>query len=86
MRVLVTGGAGFVGAWTVRALLDDSHDVCLQVRDPSKLASVLGPLGASGVDHVRGDAWMMMVPDLPTNRVVAAGPLITVREVTSRLQ
>ena len=55
MRVMVTGGTGFVGAWTVRALLDDSHDVCLLVRDPSKLASVLGPLGASGVDHVKGD-------------------------------
>ena len=29
MNILVTGGAGFIGRWIVKRLLDDGHDVCV---------------------------------------------------------
>ena len=55
MRVLVTGGTGFVGAHSVKALLDAGHEVRLLVRAPDRIAAALGPLGIGSVDHVVGD-------------------------------
>lgn len=56
MRVMVTGGTGYVGAHSVKALLSAGHQVRLLVRDPAKAKSVLGALGISGkLDCVRGD-------------------------------
>jgi nucleoside-diphosphate-sugar epimerase len=55
MRVLVTGGTGFVGCHTVAALLADGHQVRLLVRDPGRIAPALGPLGITEVDAVVGD-------------------------------
>jgi nucleoside-diphosphate-sugar epimerase len=55
MRVLITGGTGFVGAHTARALLRDGHRVRLLVRDPDKLAPIFGGALASGCEVVRGD-------------------------------
>ena len=55
MRVLVTGGTGYLGAHAVRILVDDGHDVRLLVRDPSRLDLVLGPLGLERPAHVVGD-------------------------------
>ncbi len=56
MKVLVTGGTGFVGAHSVRAIREAGHDVRLLVRSPARLAPALEPLGVSGVEHVVGDA------------------------------
>src|SRR5437763_731681 len=53
---MVTGGTGFIGAHTVRALLDARHEVRLLVRDPALLDAVLRPLGVDAVDPVVGDA------------------------------
>lgn len=57
MKVLVTGGTGFVGAHTVAALLDAGHDVRLLVRRPERVATTLGELGVDTgrLDLVEGD-------------------------------
>jgi dihydroflavonol-4-reductase len=52
MRVLVTGGTGFVGTHTVAALVEAGHDVKLLVRSPERVASSLAPLG---IEAVAGD-------------------------------
>jgi nucleoside-diphosphate-sugar epimerase len=56
MRVLVTGGTGFVGSHSVAALVGAGHEVRLLVRSPDRIAPALRPLGITGeVDHVVGD-------------------------------
>ncbi|HEY2427355.1 MAG TPA: SDR family NAD(P)-dependent oxidoreductase, partial [Acidimicrobiales bacterium] len=55
MRVMVTGGTGFVGAHTVKALVDAGHSVRLLVRTPAKIDEVLKPLGVNAPDYVVGD-------------------------------
>ena len=55
MRVMVTGGTGFVGAHAVKALLDAGHEVRLLVRSPDRVDEVLKPLGAEVTDYVVGD-------------------------------
>lgn len=56
MRVLVTGGTGFVGSHTVAALRSAGHDVRLLVRKPERIGVALEPLGVTEpVDHVVGD-------------------------------
>lgn len=55
MRILVTGGTGFVGAWTSRAVQDAGHQVRFLVRDPAKLEVSAGALGVTTSDHVVGD-------------------------------
>ena len=57
MRVLVTGGTGFVGSHSVAALKGAGHDVRLLVRDPARIAPALAPhgLAADDVTAVRGD-------------------------------
>jgi nucleoside-diphosphate-sugar epimerase len=59
MKVLVTGGTGFVGATAVAALVDAGHDVRLLARDPGKVAPALRQHGTDLPDRVRvavGDA------------------------------
>jgi nucleoside-diphosphate-sugar epimerase len=44
MRVLVTGATGYVGAYTVKALLAAGHKPRLLVRNPDRLASTIGTI------------------------------------------
>jgi nucleoside-diphosphate-sugar epimerase len=56
MRILVTGGTGFVGSHSVAALMADGHEVKLLVRSPDRIAPALAPLGVKErLDHVVGD-------------------------------
>lgn len=55
MRVLVTGGTGFIGAWTAKAVADAGHHVRFLVRDPARLATSAAQLGVDTSDHVVGD-------------------------------
>ena len=55
VRVLVTGGTGFVGAHSVKALVDAGHDVRLLVRSPDRIATNVRPLGVADVDFAVGD-------------------------------
>lgn len=55
MRVLVTGGTGFVGSHAVEALLAAGHEVRLMVRRPAKVDAVLGPRGIVPTEVVAGD-------------------------------
>ena len=42
---MVTGGTGFVGAHSTKALVDAGHQVRLLVRDPARIDATLRPLG-----------------------------------------
>lgn len=56
MRILVTGGTGFVGSHATKALLDAGHEVRLLVRSPKRIRRSLGPLGIEDkIDHITGD-------------------------------
>jgi dihydroflavonol-4-reductase len=55
MLVAATGGTGFIGSHTVRALIEGGHRVRLLVRDPVKMKRVYEPHGIVIDDFVVGD-------------------------------
>ncbi|AFM17739.1 nucleoside-diphosphate-sugar epimerase [Mycolicibacterium chubuense NBB4] len=55
MRVLITGGTGFVGAWTARAAQEAGHQVRFLVRNADRLAASAGRIGVDIGDYVLGD-------------------------------
>jgi nucleoside-diphosphate-sugar epimerase len=55
MRVLLTGGAGYVGSVTAHALLDDGHAVRILDSLLHGSRGVLGLYARDGVEFVRGD-------------------------------
>ena len=42
MRVMITGGTGFIGYHSATALLDAGHELCLLVRSEEKMRSLFG--------------------------------------------
>lgn len=55
MLVLVTGGTGFVGAWTAKAAQQAGHQVRFLVRNPDRLTTSAERIGVDVGDHVVGD-------------------------------
>ncbi|OBG18429.1 oxidoreductase [Mycolicibacterium celeriflavum] len=55
MRVLLTGGTGFVGAWTAKAVADAGHQVRFLVRDPARLVTSAAQIGVDIDDFAVGD-------------------------------
>ena len=56
MKIAVTGSTGYVGAFSVKALVEAGHRVRLLVRDPAKAQAVLRAVGVTGrLDCVQGD-------------------------------
>lgn len=55
MRVLVTGGTGFIGAHTANALVEAGHVVRLLVRDPGRVDTNVRSLGSDVDEVVFGD-------------------------------
>ena len=55
MKVLITGGTGFVGAWTAKAAQDAGHDVRFLVRNVDRLHTSAEQIGVNIADHVVGD-------------------------------
>lgn len=70
MRVMVTGGTGFVGAHTVAALLGAGHTPRLLIRNRDRLAANVAPLGVdvAALDVVMGD-----MTDAPAVRAAIDG-------------
>jgi nucleoside-diphosphate-sugar epimerase len=65
MKVLVTGGTGYLGAFTVQALVAAGHQPRLMVRNPKRIATTLGALG------VDVDALEVMTGDMTDATAVA---------------
>jgi dihydroflavonol-4-reductase len=55
MLVAVTGGTGFLGSHSVKAIVDAGHDVRLLVRSAGRIAPAMAPHGIGEVEHVQGD-------------------------------
>src|SRR5688500_6359744 len=55
MKVMVTGGTGFLGSHSVSALVKAGHEVRLLVRAPDRIPPAMAPHGLGQMDHVIGD-------------------------------
>ncbi|WP_101757932.1 NAD(P)-dependent oxidoreductase [Oceanicoccus sp. KOV_DT_Chl] len=55
MKVLVTGGTGFVGSHVARQLLASGHDVCLLVRSVEKAQRYYAQFDIAAPSYIQGD-------------------------------
>jgi nucleoside-diphosphate-sugar epimerase len=88
VKVLVTGGTGFTGSHTVRALVAADHQVRLLVRDPAKVRTVFEAHGVIPQDVVVGDMTDAAAVDhalVGCDGVVHAAALVDLRRAAARL-
>jgi nucleoside-diphosphate-sugar epimerase len=88
VKVLVTGGTGFTGSHTVRALVAADHKVRLLVRDPAKVRTVFESDGFIPQDIVVGDMTDATVVDealAGCDGVVHGAALVDLRRAAARL-
>lgn len=55
MKIMITGGTGFVGSHTVAELQRAGHEIRLLVRSPERVRPALEPLGVGEVESIVGD-------------------------------
>ncbi len=88
MKVLVTGGTGFTGSHTVRALVAADNKVRLLVRDPAKVSTIFDSDGFIPDDVVVGDMTDAAVVDdalAGCDGVVHAAALVDLRRAAAGL-
>jgi nucleoside-diphosphate-sugar epimerase len=88
VKVLVTGGTGFTGSHTVRALVAADHKVRLLVRDPAKVRAAFESDGFTPHDVVVGDMTDAAAVDdalAGCDAVVHAAALVDLRRAAARL-
>jgi nucleoside-diphosphate-sugar epimerase len=88
VKVLVTGGTGFTGSHTVRALVAAGHEVRLLVRDPAKVRTAFEADGFIPHDVVVGDMTHEAAVDdalAGCDGVVHAAALVDLRRAAARL-
>lgn len=55
MKVMVTGGTGFVGSHIIAELIQNGHQARLLVRKPGRVPLALEPFGITNIEVVKGD-------------------------------
>jgi nucleoside-diphosphate-sugar epimerase len=87
VKVLITGGTGFTGSHTMRALVAAGHKVRLLVRDPAKVRTVFESDGFVPQDVVVGDMTDATAVDdalAGCDGVVHAAALVDLRRAAAR--
>jgi nucleoside-diphosphate-sugar epimerase len=88
VKVLVTGGTGFTGSHTVRALIAAGHEVRLLVRDAAKVRRVFAPHDLAFEGLVVGDMTDPAAVEKALSGcegVVHAAALVDLRRASARL-
>lgn len=85
MRVIVTGGAGFIGSWTAEALVGRGHEVVimddLSTGDPRNLSRIAGRAELIRVDVRNPDAVDEVFRRVGPDAVIHLAAVVSVDEV-----